>query len=82
VIYAYNEYVIFVNRNYSETCNETGTEISIFLLEAVTKRLVYEGRFPFNGLTGQTRTFYLYQWEDLVYISQISRENGPHSNFI
>jgi hypothetical protein len=55
VIYAYNEYVIFVNRNYSKTCNDTGTEISIFLLEAVTKRLVYEGRFPFNGLTGQTR---------------------------
>jgi GR25 family glycosyltransferase involved in LPS biosynthesis len=22
------------------------------------------------------------QWKDLVYVSQISRENGPHSNFI
>jgi hypothetical protein len=24
----------------------------------------------------------LYQWKDLVYVSQISSENGPHSNFI
>jgi hypothetical protein len=24
----------------------------------------------------------LHQWKDLVYVSQISSENGPHSNFI
>jgi hypothetical protein len=30
------------------------------------------GRFPFNGLTGKTR----------ILLSQISSENGPHSNVI
>jgi hypothetical protein len=39
-------------------------------------------RFPLNGLTGQTRIFYLYQWKELVYVSQISSENGPRSNVI
>jgi hypothetical protein len=42
----------------------------------------YYGRFPFNGLTSQTRILVLYQWKDLVYVSQISSENGPRSNFI
>ena len=41
------------------------------------------GHFPFNGLTGQTRIlFSVYQWQDLVYVSQISSENGPYSNVI
>jgi hypothetical protein len=43
---------------------------------------VYHGRFPFNGLTGQPELFSLYQWKDLVSVSQISSENGPHSNVI
>jgi hypothetical protein len=41
------------------------------------------GRFPFNGLTVVRPEFFsLYQWKDLVYVSQISSENGPHSNVI
>jgi hypothetical protein len=41
------------------------------------------GRFPFNGLTSQTRILFpLSIMEYLVYISQKSRENGHHSNVI
>jgi hypothetical protein len=37
------------------------------------------GRFPFDF---RPKFFSLDQWKDLVYVSQISIENGPHSNVI
>jgi hypothetical protein len=41
------------------------------------------GRFPFNGLTSQTRILFpISIMEKLVYISHKSRENGHHSNVI
>jgi hypothetical protein len=48
-----------------------------------TSHLTRLGRFPFNGLTGQTQIVFLcINAKNLVYVSQISSENGPHSNVI
>jgi hypothetical protein len=44
--------------------------------------ILFLGRFPFNGLTGQTQILFSVSMERLVYVSQISSENGPHSNII
>ena len=57
------------------------THIDQELFRCSTKRNL--GRFPFNGLTGQTRIFVSVSMEGSgLYVSQISSENGPHSNFI
>jgi hypothetical protein len=39
-------------------------------------------RFPFNDRPVRPEFLSLYQWKDLAYVSKISSENGPHSNFI
>jgi hypothetical protein len=51
-------------------------------LKPLQKGLYTKGAFQLMAWPVRPKSFYLYQWEDLVYISQISRENGPHSNFI
>jgi hypothetical protein len=42
----------------------------------------YLGAFHLMAWAVRPKYFSLYQWKDLVYVSQISGENGPHSNVI
>ena len=49
---------------------------------SVCSWLVEQGRFQFNGLTSQIRIIFSVSIEKFGLISQISSENGNHSNVI
>jgi hypothetical protein len=42
----------------------------------------FKGAFHLMACPVRPELFSVYQWKDLVYVSQISSENGPHSDVI